>query len=219
MVRLNLMEPANVTARRKRVTLGGLLASAAVACLAYGAASLAPPGAAASSLDAAGLRWWQWQRTPGLDAFFMTATWLGSIAVLLPAAAAIAWRERQHGRSALFVPVSVVAASLLAHLTKLLVERPRPNLFEPLVALPADSSFPSAHSMQAASFAFALLMRPGRRPGPALFAGAAALVLVVGLSRLYLQVHYPTDVAFGTLAAALLVAGLRCLPAWRSAGS
>ena len=47
-------------------------------------------------------------------------------------------------------------------------------------------------------------------------ASAVALVLVVGLSRLHLQVHYPSDVAFGTLAAALLVASLRFLPAWQS---
>jgi len=148
---------------------------------------------------------------PWLDAILTPATWLGSIAVLLPFALALAWRYRRHGQpgAALLLPVAVCGAWLLAHAGKLLVLRPRPDLYPALIAMPADLSFPSAHTMQITAFTLAWVLAAGSRPGWPGVTAAALIILVVALSRLYLQVHFPSDVVVGMIAAAAWVVGLR----------
>lgn len=106
-------------------------------------------------------------RQPWLDAFFAAVTWLGSIVVLLPAALALGWQSWQRGQgiAAHLLPSSVAGAWALAHLGKVLIERPRPNLFPTVIAMPADPSFPSAHAMQVSAFALAWLLAPHQRAG------------------------------------------------------
>lgn len=154
-------------------------------------------------------------RSAWLDAFFRAVTWLGSLAVLAPLAlvAALECARRGLRREGVLLAGALASAAALSHLAKLAFARPRPDLFTPLVAMPADLSFPSAHSAQAAAFALGLLlMLHGRRDsgsGPAFTAIAAiatAIVTLVALSRLYLQVHFPSDVLAG------LVLGAGC--AW-----
>lgn len=149
---------------------------------------------------------------PWLDAMLAAATWLGSIAVLMPAALALAWWHRVRGRidAALLLPVAVGGAWLLAHACKAAVSRPRPDLHPALIAMPADLSFPSAHALQITAFALAWVAVAGRRPGRAVVATAIAITLVVALSRLYLQVHFPSDVLAGMIAGAGWASGL-CL--------
>lgn len=149
-------------------------------------------------------------RHPWLDGFFAAITWLGSIVVLLPAALALAWRYRRRGyhAAALLLPLAVAGAWLFAHLAKLLFTRPRPDLYAPLINMPADLSFPSAHAMQIAAFAIAWVLAPGQKVGWTRITLAATLVLLVALSRLYLQVHFPSDVLFGLIAGAGWALGL-----------
>jgi undecaprenyl-diphosphatase len=148
---------------------------------------------------------------PWLNAFFGAATWLGSISVLLPLGLALAWRYQRRGQcaDALLLPLAVGGAWLLAHAGKLLVVRPRPDLYPALIPMPADLSFPSAHAMQITAFAFAWVLAAGSRPGWPILAAAALTILVVGLSRLYLQVHFPSDVMVGMIAGAAWAIGLR----------
>jgi len=107
-------------------------------------------------------------------------------------------------------------APVLRHRDQRRVEiRPRPDLYPPLVPMPEDWSFPSAHAVQVTAFALAWLLRPGTSPGRieiVVFLAAAALV---GVSRPYLQVHFPSDVIAGAILAALWVLLLRRLPEWR----
>lgn len=192
-----------------------VLALATLVVLACGALL----SAASPAFDASGLAAAHAWRAGWLDRGFRIVTWLGSLYVLLPAALLLAWHARGAGmpRAAAFVPAALLGAAVLARLAKLAIARPRPELFPPLIALPDDASFPSAHAMQATAFALAWLLRPGTRPTVIPVLAACLLVAAVALSRIYLQVHFPSDVAFGIAAALLWVLALRALPVWRRA--
>ena len=190
----------------------------AVLAIAAGAAAACPDGACrALDADRRLLEAFHAARRPWLDAFFGAFTWLGSIVVLLPASLALgwAWRRRGDRSSAWRLPLAVGGAWLLAHAGKLLVTRPRPDLHAPVIAMPADLSFPSSHAMVAGAFAVALALSLRPRPSPGVVAAAALAALVVALSRLYLQVHYPSDVAAGVVAGAAWALGLCLLPGVR----
>ncbi len=202
----------------KQASLAAALASAALLVLACGALLVCPGRpCAVPALDVAGLTTLNAWRTGWLDRGFMILTWLGSLYVLLPAALLLAWRASRGAppHAAAFVPAALIGAAILARLAKLAIERPRPELFPALIAMPDDASFPSAHAMQATALVAAWLLRPGARLayGEALAGGL--LIAAVALSRVYLQVHFPSDVAFGMVAALLWVMALRSLPLWQ----
>lgn len=171
------------------------------------------------AIDVSGLAAVHDWRTDWLDQGFRIVTWLGSLLILLPAALFMAWRGRRGSlpRAAAFVPAALVGAALLARLAKLAIARPRPELFPALIAMPDDASFPSAHAMQATALVAAWLLRPGARFACGEALAACLLVAAVALSRVYLQVHFPSDVAFGMIAALLWVMALRGLPFWQTA--
>jgi membrane-associated phospholipid phosphatase len=159
-------------------------------------------------------------RHPALTAAMSGVTWLGSLFVLLPLALVAGWRLAggRGCRQQAFLPGAVLGAAGLAHVLKWLVDRARPDAFPSLVAMPADASFPSAHALQAAAFVTAWLLWTGgvRRIGPV--ATGVLIVLAVGASRIYLQVHFPSDVLFGIIAGVLWAALLHALPIWKREG-
>ena len=173
------------------------------------------------AFDAAALALADSARQQELDVAFGAITWLGSIVVLLPLAIVVALRAapRLGWGAATLAPAALLATTALAQLGKLFFERARPDLYPALTAMPADASFPSAHAAQAAAVALALLLQSrldGRRR--ALLAAVLGLLVgAVALSRVYLQVHFPSDVIAGLLLAAGVVTGLRTLPFWRGA--
>ena len=96
---------------------------------------------------------------------------------------------------------AAVGAQLLAETIKNVVGRPRPT-FVARYDLIASSSFPSGHSMMAPAIYFTLAaivtageLRPAARG--LLMVGSVALVAAIGVSRVYLGVHWPTDVLAG----------------------
>jgi membrane-associated phospholipid phosphatase len=165
-----------------------------------------------SRLDEAGLRLAHGLAQPGLDQFMQGITWLGSVWVLVPLAGVLALTLWRGGRrvEAAFLMAALLGAIALAHGIKPWIDRPRPDLFPMLISLPADASYPSAHTLQAVAVALALAILAGKRNAwtwPLL----ALAALLVGLSRIHLQVHFPTDVLAGALAGILWVTGLYCL--------
>ena len=191
---------------------------AALAFLAAAAFWIGADGADLAPFDRQGLELAAAWRRPGLDAAFLGLTCLGSLSVLLPpvsAAAILLWRRGLPAEAG-FLALALGGAAALAHLAKELFARARPEAVPGLSPVVASLSFPSAHALQITAVALAVFVlaahRGWRRSAAAgwLLALAVALVVVlVGLSRIYLQVHYPSDVLAGMLAAVCWVLGLR----------
>lgn len=155
-------------------------------------------------------------RTPTLDAISAGITWLGSLWLLLPLALLAGWRlaPRNGAIRAVIPATALLASSGICHAVKFAAARSRPGLHEALVALPSDAAFPSAHAAQAMALALALALLPPLRRHPTLGATLVLLALTVGVSRLYLQVHWPSDVVAGWgLGAAVALVALRLSPA------
>lgn len=105
------------------------------------------------------------------------------------------WKHK--ARLAWPLGLSLLGAATLTWIMKLFFDRPRPDLWTPLVRSFGDS-FPSGHSLYAACMPFALALLFGKGPWrmPLLML-AACWMLMVGWSRIYLGVHYPSDVLAG----------------------
>jgi undecaprenyl-diphosphatase len=152
-------------------------------------------------------------RTPGdladpigpkwIEEMMRDFTALGSTGVLTLMVLAIAGflAMTRKGYAALFVLVSVAGGVLISQTMKWAYARPRPDLV-PHGAEVFTASFPSGHSMMAAVVYLtlgALLARTqgGRRVKTYVLVVAVLLTVLVGLSRVYLGVHWPTDVLAG----------------------
>lgn len=153
-------------------------------------------------------------RTAMLDGLFRIVTWAGSLYVLLPSGAAAGYLliRRGHGQHAQQLACAVLGAAMLAYLLKFIVDRRRPVGNETLIQTSLDYAFPSNHATQAtAFFLMGIIIIRALRPGwfrPAALIGAL-MVFGVSLSRIYLQVHYPTDVLAGVLTGILTVGACR----------
>lgn len=135
-------------------------------------------------------------------------TALGSLTVvLLVALGAVGYLLlSRRFRTALFTVVAVSGGLLVSRLLKTSFERPRPDLV-PTETIVYTASFPSGHSMMAAVTYLtlaALLIRiqPERRLKIYLLLVAVFVTVLVGISRVYLGVHWPTDVLAGWTAGA-----------------
>ncbi|MFI0845302.1 phosphatase PAP2 family protein [Mesorhizobium sp. IMUNJ 23232] len=136
----------------------------------------------------------------------MTA--LGSASVLIFVTAATIFYLLLTGRraAALFVLVAVAGGQLLSSLLKLGIDRPRPDLV-PHLADVYTLSFPSGHAMLSAVTyltlgALAARVAPNRAAGIYLLVLAMLATFLVGASRVYLGVHWPSDVLAGWCAGA-----------------
>jgi undecaprenyl-diphosphatase len=153
--------------------------------------------------------------TPGLTFAMLCATQLGSAPFLIVVGALAVWRLAAAGRrhAALLLAVAALGGEALDQILKLCFHRPRPEAFFGLMD-PPTYSFPSGHALTATCFygVLAALLAARARPVAAkagLWALAGALVALIGLSRVYMGVHYPSDVLAGYAAAVVWVAAVR----------
>jgi undecaprenyl-diphosphatase len=152
--------------------------------------------------------------SPGLTRVMIAASRYGGPAWLAPLGViiAVAFLIRGWRRGALLVLVTMAGAGLLDTLLKIAFARARPTAFFDY-PLPRSHSFPSGHAFFAASFFGGLaILLSGRLHNPILRAlvwiAAVALILLIGFSRVYLGVHYPSDVLAGYAAATIWVTGV-----------
>ena len=142
-------------------------------------------------------------RTPWLTSLARALTWLGSGFVLWPVVIAAGlglWRWRRRWLVAALPALALAGAAAWSLLIKILVGRPRPPASEWLASA-HGWAFPSQHAAQALATwgMLALMVMVGRslRTRTLLLVGAALIAFVVGLTRLYLAVHWMTDVLGG----------------------
>lgn len=162
----------------------------------------------------------------GLDTFFVWVSRFGYEYGLVPFdigfVLVLAWLR--HWREALFAALALGGSALLNMGTKALFARDRPALWES-IAPEETFSFPSGHAMGTATLAWVLVLLAWRTRWrwPVLLAAVAG-VFLVGCSRVYLGVHYPSDILAGWAVASiwaaacfLLLYGLRRQP-WSGVG-
>jgi membrane-associated phospholipid phosphatase len=163
------------------------------------------------------------QATPALDRVALLLTNLGAPTLLIGctvlALAFLAYRRQLV--AAIFVALAVGGASALNLLAKLLFQRHRPTLW-PQLTPETDFGFPSGHAMVtlAVMLTIIALLWSTRWRWAALVIGVG-FAFLVGLSRIYLGVHYPSDIVAGWYAALVWVSGVRViiyepLPWWQA---
>lgn len=139
-----------------------------------------------------------------LDAFIgLRVSWLSPVIILftqltgptLMFVYALVWGLFRKSATA---PIAVGLANLISHFLKKAFERPRPNAAEHLV-VETNFSFPSGHAVGAAACAAAVGYSVNRWRKLTLW----VIALLVGLSRLYVGVHWPSDVLAGWAIGAL----------------
>lgn len=146
--------------------------------------------------------------TPFLNNFFVIVTQFGGVlgvaAIAIGIASILVMRKRY--AKVTFFAMSMGGALLLNICLKYIFERARPDIWNQLVT-ETSFSFPSGHAMASAALALSvayILWRKGIRS--ILAVGAVLYVLLIGFSRLYLGVHYPTDILAGWLVSTAWVA-------------
>lgn len=135
--------------------------------------------------------------------------------VLVAAVALYLWMIRRSLVKAVAFGLVACSGWFASEFFKLIIARQRPNpalLFDPLSPETGSNSFPSGHVSFAVALGFAVyFLARGSRWSKGTAAAAVVMALLVAWSRLYIGVHYPTDVAASFLAASaavLLLAGL-----------
>lgn len=142
------------------------------------------------------------------DLFFSFITWFGSLWVVLPLFCFLIFFLIRHGYNVLILPLSVGFFGCVAttYLVKYAIDRQRPTLFDPLLELPSDPSFPSAHTAQIFIFVLlAIIVLFALKSEWKIFLSVVliGMALLVASSRIYLQVHYFSDIVGGVTLALL----------------
>ncbi|MFL6673047.1 MAG: phosphatase PAP2 family protein [Massilia sp.] len=184
-------------------------------------------GAPITVLDVALAHWFHAHARAGLTQLMLVVTYCHSVPGMLALTLLLGWWLRRRGESywLLALVATVPGGMVLNVLLKLFYRRARPHFDDPLLTLPTYS-FPSGHTVAAALFyglAACYLVGQARR-WPARIAvpfAAWLLVALVAVSRMYLGVHYLSDVlaaaAEGCAWLAVCITGISTLRRRRAA--
>ena len=184
------------------VALGLALAGA----WAFAAIARAVAAGATQRLDDRILLWLNSHSTPLVDNIALQVTAVGNgltVVVIGLVACAFLWAIRERVGVLLLV-IAVLGGDLFNRALKAAFARPRPELFvlETPYARPVSASFPSGHATASMVLylvlAYLLVRLAGKGPFRwIVIALSGLLIVLIGLSRMYLGVHYPSDVLAG----------------------
>ena len=183
----------------------GFVAAAAAIAL-FAALASAVKAGLTQSLDNSVLQFMASHRTKELDQVMVEITTLGTgvVVIMIVVVASIFLWQTQHRWSAAVLLIGTVGGLLMDWLLKAFFQRPRPEIF-PHGTMVYSSSFPSGHAMTALIAYGTVAYLIGRlQASPTMkrttWGIAVLLVLGIGFSRMYLGVHYPSDILGGYIA-------------------
>ncbi|WP_286831429.1 MULTISPECIES: phosphatase PAP2 family protein [Kordiimonas] len=132
-----------------------------------------------------------------------------TITLIILSVGTIGWlMVRKQRSAALYLLVMAGGSFLLSAILKAVFGRARPDIVEHVVHA-SSASFPSGHTLRSAAVFLSLLMLArlysASLRGRTLVIGVSLLFIGIGLSRIYLGVHWPSDVIFGWLVAGFWV--------------
>jgi undecaprenyl-diphosphatase len=155
--------------------------------------------------DVAILQWLGHHQTKLLTAAAVELTYLGTgtVVLMIVGVSALFLWHTEHKHSARILLVAVAGNILLNGILKLAFHRTRPSVFD-WQTTAVSSSFPSGHAMSATvcygTVAYLVSrLQKHRASRVATLTGAVILILLVCATRLYLGVHYPSDVVAGII--------------------
>ncbi len=138
----------------------------------------------------------------GLTGFMKLISFIGSgwiLTLIALAAFIITLRNGKKFKWGMMIALNFAAVSLLNNIVKIIIHRPRPDILK--LAEAGGYSFPSWHAMTAISFfgyMIYLIMKYFKHWTRYIAAGLLGLlILAIGLSRIYLGVHYASDILGG----------------------
>ncbi|MDB4909582.1 MAG: hypothetical protein JWO39_405 [Gemmatimonadetes bacterium] len=212
-----------IEAPSAKAGVGLFVALGVIALLLLGFASLAEgfnETGRLARLDLAVLNWLQLHGSEGGERVFVFVSWLGApVLVAVDLTVAVWLALRRMWRWFALWTIAIVGGMLLDEILKLAFRRARPSVASEFISS-GSWSFPSGHAMNSlvgyAMLAFLLRERLANpRARTAVTVGAVLLIAAIGFSRLYLGVHYLSDVTAGYLAGSAWV--LACVTAERYA--
>jgi undecaprenyl-diphosphatase len=138
------------------------------------------------------------------DLFFSFITWFGSLWILLPLFLGVLFIliKNQLYSLSLSISIGFLGALATTYSLKYILDKQRPHLYDTIGQLPPDPSFPSAHTTQIVIFSLLILLLAFYLQFHLkIFIATLAIssIVLVATSRIYLQVHYFSDILAGAI--------------------
>src|SRR6476469_419754 len=155
----------------------------------------------AFGFDTAWIYWVHGYANPSLDAMMLTITQLADarvVVVIVALTLGILW-WRNHRSEAKIFAIACLGAFILNNGMKLFFAKPRPHIFPSLIS-ETSFSFPSGHALGGfVMYGFLAYLLSAHFPKYSKFIYTLAVITIaaIGLSRIYIGVHWPTDIIAG----------------------